>query len=142
LLRDEGRGTTRPATAAKVAPSAVELPLGGAPVVSLQQPSAPLPDAPSSTQTTQADGSPGGQAAGTPSLHFVFEEDSWVEVRDRQGRPILSKLAGRGSEETVTGEGPFSVVIGNAKAVRLTYNGKPIDLAPHTRVKVARLTLE
>jgi cytoskeleton protein RodZ len=36
---------------------------------------------------------------------------------------------------------PFAVVVGNAQGVRLTYDGKPVDLAPHTRIDVARLVL-
>ncbi len=35
----------------------------------------------------------------------------------------------------------LSVVIGNAADVRLTYNDREVDLEPHTRVSVARLTL-
>jgi len=42
----------------------------------------------------------------------------------------------------VRGTPPFSLVIGNASHVRLTYNGKPVDLAPHIKVDVARLTIE
>jgi hypothetical protein len=33
-------------------------------------------------------------------------------------------------------------VIGNAHGVTLSYRGKPVDLGPHTKVDVARLTLE
>jgi cytoskeleton protein RodZ len=32
-------------------------------------------------------------------------------------------------------------VIGNASHVKVTFNDRPIDLQPHTRVEVARLTL-
>jgi len=32
--------------------------------------------------------------------------------------------------------------VGNASGVELSYRGKPVDLAPHTRSDVARLTLE
>ena len=32
-------------------------------------------------------------------------------------------------------------MIGNASNVRITYDDKPIDLAPHTRQDVARFTL-
>jgi hypothetical protein len=34
------------------------------------------------------------------------------------------------------------VVIGNAVNVRLKYNDAPVDLRPHFKVDVARLTLE
>jgi len=36
----------------------------------------------------------------------------------------------------------LSLVVGNAAGVRLLYNEQPVDLAPHTKIDVARLTLE
>jgi cytoskeleton protein RodZ len=42
----------------------------------------------------------------------------------------------------VAGKPPYSLVIGTAPVVRLTYNGREVDLAPHTRVAVARFTLQ
>lgn len=75
-------------------------------------------------------------------LRFAFVSASWVEVRDRNERVLFSQLNPAGSEQQVSGRPPLSVVIGNARDVRLTYNGNPVDLAPHTRVEVARFTLE
>ena len=46
-----------------------------------------------------------------------------------------------GSEQSFRGTPPFEVVIGNARAVTLTYQGKPIDLSRYTRQNVARLRL-
>ena len=42
----------------------------------------------------------------------------------------------------IPGQPPFDVVIGNAAQVRMTYNGRPIDLKPFIEVTVARFTLE
>ncbi|MBX3663435.1 MAG: helix-turn-helix domain-containing protein [Burkholderiales bacterium] len=81
-------------------------------------------------------------AAGMAEVHFVFDAASWVEVRDRGERILLSQLNAAGTEQRVTGRPPLSVVVGNAKDVQMTYNGKPFDLAPHTRVEVARFVLE
>lgn len=80
--------------------------------------------------------------AGMAELHFVFETDSWVEVRDRNERILYSQLNPVGTEYRMQGRRPLSLVIGNARGVRLTYNGQPFDLTPHTRVEVARFTLE
>jgi cytoskeleton protein RodZ len=75
-------------------------------------------------------------------LVFTFEGESWVEVREASGRIIFSQLNRKGTTQVVTGTAPLSLVIGNASAVRLAANEQPIDLAPHTRVEVARLTIE
>lgn len=82
------------------------------------------------------------QTTDVAELHFVFETNSWVEVRDRNDRILFSQLNPVGAEHRMQGRRPLSLVIGNARGVRLTYNGEPFDLAPHTRVEVARFTLE
>lgn len=79
---------------------------------------------------------------GEHHLKFVFEQESWVEIRDRDGHKIFSQLNPAGTEQAVSGVPPLSLVIGNAPGVRLTYNDQLVDLAPHTRIDVARLTLE
>lgn len=75
-------------------------------------------------------------------MRFVFDEESWVEVTDRYGEVIFSDLGPQGETRRISGQPPLSLVIGNAAGVKLTYKDKAIDLAPHTRVDVARLTLE
>jgi cytoskeleton protein RodZ len=70
------------------------------------------------------------------------EADAWIEIRDASGRTLVATLAPAGSERAVQGRAPFDLVIGNAASVRVTYEGKPVDLRPHTRVSVARLTLK
>lgn len=81
------------------------------------------------------------KAAGLAELHFVFETESWVEVRDRNDRILFSQLNPVGAEQHLQARPPLSLVVGNARGVRLTYNGQVINLAPHTRVEVARLNL-
>jgi cytoskeleton protein RodZ len=79
---------------------------------------------------------------GNAVLKLSFTQAGWAGVRDRDGKEIFSKTASAGSEETVSGTPPFSLVLGNASGVRITYKDKPVDLAPHTKANVARLTLE
>jgi cytoskeleton protein RodZ len=82
--------------------------------------------------------------AAQPGVHRLvlrMEQEAWVEVRDRDGRNLVSSLNPAGSERAVRGQPPFELVIGNAPHVTLTYNGKPVDLAPHIKGEVARLTL-
>ena len=69
------------------------------------------------------------------------EGEAWIEIRDSADRMLVSSLNPAGSERVVRGKPPYSLVIGNAHNVRVTYDDKPIDLAPHTRQDVARLTV-
>lgn len=80
--------------------------------------------------------------AGGQRLQFAFDGDAWVEVKDKNGKVIFYQLNLKGSQQSVRGTPPLSLVIGNASHVRLNYNDKPVDLAPYIKVDVARLTIE
>jgi cytoskeleton protein RodZ len=80
--------------------------------------------------------------AGRHRIGLKFERESWVEIRNRDGKILTSQLNPAGSERTVEGLPPFEVVIGNAQHVRLSYDDQPVDLAPHVKVEVARFTLK
>lgn len=82
------------------------------------------------------------ESADAAAIRFVFDKESWVEVRDRDNKPVFSQRSVAGSEQLVSGKGPFSLVIGYAPGVRLFWHGQAIDLVPHTRGDVARLILE
>lgn len=101
---------------------------------------------PAMPAATPAEGRAAENAPLRPSavaeMHFTFTTESWVEVRDRSNRILLSQLNPAGTEQRLQGRAPLTLVVGNAHGVRLTYKGAPVDLAPHTRVEVARLTLE
>jgi cytoskeleton protein RodZ len=94
----------------------------------------------------QPEAAPAAQAEPAPApahrIELVFERQSWVEIRDADGRVLLSRLNAPGSRQEVAGEAPFSLVIGNAGGVRLRYNESEVDLKPFTRTDVARLTLK
>jgi len=74
-------------------------------------------------------------------VRFVFEEESWVEVRDRNDTVIFYQLNASGTVRRVAGLPPLTVVVGNAPGVKMTYAGQPVDLTRHTKIDVARLTL-
>lgn len=80
--------------------------------------------------------------AGKDVLHFMFVRESWVEVKDARGKTIFTQINPGGTEQRVYGKPPFSLIVGNAAGVRLVYNDRPVDLTPHTKVEVARLTLQ
>lgn len=87
---------------------------------------------------------PQPSAAATGALRLVFDEESWTEIRDRDGKLISSQINPRGSELRLDGRAPLSLVIGHASSAHLYYKGKPVDLKSHTNATsdVARLTLE
>ena len=129
-------------------------PASADPAVSLPLPSqSTMPDAAQSSlpPTTPPVATQNGLVASAPTasatsardgIRLAFIKDAWVEIEDGRGRKIFSQMNAAGTEKIIQGTPPFSVAIGNAAQVRITYNGKPVDLAPHTKVDVARFTLE
>jgi cytoskeleton protein RodZ len=83
-------------------------------------------------------------AAKTGTLRLVFDQESWTEIRDRDGKLISSQINPPGSELRLDGRAPLSLVVGHAASAHLYYKGKPVDLKPYTNAtsEVARLTLE
>ncbi len=75
-------------------------------------------------------------------IRFRFKGSSWVEIRDKKGKVLLSRLNPAGSEAEVAGQPPFNVIVGNAPEVQVLYNDRAFDLEPHTKVAVARFTVE
>ncbi len=92
-------------------------------------------------QVQQPSGGGGGGVVGEARIRLEFDRESWVEIRDRDGKALMSQLNPAGSRRVVLGRPPLSLVIGNGAAVRLIYNDKPVDLKPYIEIEVARLTL-
>ena len=82
------------------------------------------------------------RGAGMRTLQLRFRAESWVEVRDAQGTVLFSRLNAGGSQAEVVGRPPLSVVVGNAPEVDVKYEGRDFPLEPHTKVAVARFTVE
>lgn len=129
-LPPEIDATVRPAErAATPSPLAVSVltpaPAAGTPAV--------LP-APASPQSIVA-------PAATDRLLLVLSAESWVSVRDADGRELAASNFAAGRTLALDGRAPFAVNVGNAPAVMLSINGRAVDLTPHTRGAVATLTV-
>lgn len=75
-------------------------------------------------------------------LRFNFQEQSWVTVRDANDKVLISQLNDGGSNLEVKGQAPFKLIVGNAKAVSVSSNGKSVDLTSSIRGEVARITVQ
>jgi cytoskeleton protein RodZ len=67
---------------------------------------------------------------------------SWVEVRDPNGKVLLSRTLKAGDTADVAGPLPLKVTIGNASVTQLSLRGRAIDLGPAIRDNVARVELQ
>jgi len=150
----------QPGTAAGVqgAPASAAAPAPIAPVSAPQVSAAVIAGAAASTAAAAT----GGSTAGAPAVGavpivdpaastvrrvgnemvFTVTSASWIEVRDASGSVVLSTTLEPGASPRLEVNPPARVVIGNAGGVSLSWQGAAVDLAPHQRGNVARLTLE
>jgi cytoskeleton protein RodZ len=70
-----------------------------------------------------------GPTAGRAQLALKFSAPSWVEISDADGRRLLHGLIESGSARTLIGASPLRVILGNAPAVALQVNERPVALA-------------
>lgn len=109
------------------------------------QPQAAAPQAtPPATQaaTPASAALPAATPSGNGLLKFAFQEQSWVTVRDASDQVLVSQLNEGGSSLEVRGTPPFKLIVGNAKSVKVTNNGKAVDLNTNIRGEVARITVQ
>lgn len=132
-------------TAAKV-DEAPAVPAGATTPAAATTPTTPTTAAPATTAVPPPASAPAAEATRAPApgeglIRLTFRAAAWVEITDSRGKILLSRTHPGGSSTEIVGKPPFNFVIGNAPEVRLTYNGREVDLAPHTRVAVARFSL-
>jgi len=90
--------------------------------------------APATAATSPTVAEPVRAAAGAAvRLGLRFSAESWVEVYDAAGNPLLYQLFDAGQAREVTAPPPLRVFIGQAPAVAVTVDGKRLDLAPFTK---------
>ena len=128
--------------------------LGGATPVSGPSPAAATaPESGASTgsdtnagsNSAAVDGSgtvPAPAAGASTGLVLRFDERSWVEVRQPDGRVLLSRFGEAGTMEMVNSPPPLELVIGRAEAVQVEFQGQPVNLRPYINSKgAARVVL-
>ncbi len=104
--------------------------------------SAPIP----ASEPAPAPAAEASQPAASPSaavgvLLLRTSAESWVEVIDGRGAPLISRMLQPGETVGLDGASPLRVRIGNASATQVSFKGRPIELVP-TRDNVAKLELK
>jgi len=105
-------------------------------------PASPAPVAATVPAAPEAPPAPSVSAPGNALVNLRASEASWIEVRDGEGKRVLSRLLHRDESLDLSAQPPLSLRVGNAKGVSLSYKGQPMDLVPYTRNNVARFELK
>ncbi|WP_158904153.1 helix-turn-helix domain-containing protein [Burkholderia sp. L27(2015)] len=131
-----------------VAPSAVVTAPAAAPATAAAP--APVPTAalaPSAAALAPASApasAPAGADGANATLTFTLMQDSWISVRQKDGREVFSGLAHAGDSPSIQGVRPLKVIVGNERGVAsMQVDGQAVDAKQYLNVKgnVARFTL-
>ncbi|HCG7769950.1 cytoskeleton protein RodZ [Vibrio parahaemolyticus] len=78
---------------------------------------------------------------GMTLLTMKFKADCWIQVKDTNGKTLVSGTQKPGQDVELTGKAPFKVILGAPEGVTMTFASEPVDLSGYTLGKVARFTL-
>lgn len=78
---------------------------------------------------------------GMSLLTMTFKADCWIQVKDTNGKTLVSGTHKPGQAVELTGRAPFKVILGAPEGVTMTFASEPVDLSGYTSGKVARFTL-
>ena len=123
---------TAPATAAAPAATAAPTQLTTAPTSS------------SSAAALASASAPAGADGANATLTFTLLQDSWISVRQKDGREVFSGLAHAGDSPSIQGVRPLKVIVGNERGVAsMQIDGQAVDAQQYLNAKgnVARFTL-
>lgn len=62
-------------------------------------------------------------------LMFTFSNDCWIKITDATGNDIAYGVKKQGRVMPVSGQPPFSVILGAPASVKVKYAGAPVDIS-------------
>lgn len=70
-------------------------------------------------------------------LRLTYNSDSWTEIVDATGARLIYRLVAKGNDISVDGVPPFIILLGNAPAVTVLFNGKEFNHKRYHRDNIA-----
>lgn len=68
-------------------------------------------------------------------LVLSFSESSFVRIEDNRGKTLAIGLVRAGERQVLDGVPPYTVFLGNAKNVKVFFNGQPVDFSAHVNAQ-------
>ena len=75
------------------------------------------------------------------TMTLRFTADCWVDIRDANGKRMLTGIKSAGDSVELSGQTPFKLVLGAPSVVDLTFEGESVDLSRYAPKQVARFSL-
>jgi cytoskeleton protein RodZ len=101
------------------------------------------------TENASVDGSSSSDKAQVESqqvssggqLLLTFDDDCWVRIEDASGKVLALGIKSGGTNLQLSGQAPYSLTLGKASAVQLSYDGQAVDLSQYPDTRAAKLTI-
>ncbi|MEZ8100210.1 cytoskeleton protein RodZ [Vibrio bivalvicida] len=137
--------TTMPTTENVAVPDAIETEIVVEPQQAPESKPEPLPQSTSedkAEQTSVVDEPKTEQpTAAANLLSMSFDDDCWIQVKDATGKTLSTGVKKAGQSLNLSGDLPYSVILGAPENVSMTLASEPVDLSGYTSGKVARFNL-
>lgn len=80
-------------------------------------------------------------AAAEARLVITATKDSWIELSEASGRVVWARVLPAGQTLKPEAAPPLRLVVGNARATQVTFDGRSLDLEASARGNVARIDI-
>ncbi len=76
------------------------------------------------------------------ALQLSFKQDSWLQIRQTDGKPVISQLFRAGSKYNQEVKSSLDIIIGNAPGVEVKLRGQPVELKAQAGSNVVNLSVK
>ena len=128
--RDDAQKLTPPNQVQVTTPPAQSAVAPAAPAADTANTAPAATTAPEQTATPAISDASATTAATGDALNLKFRGPVWVEIKDAQGKILLTGLQQPDTEQNVQGEAPLRVKLGDGTKVDMSWKGQPYDLTP------------
>ena len=128
--RDDAQKLTPPNQVQVTTPPAQSAVAPAAPAADTANTAPAATTAPEQTATPAISDAAATTAATGDALNLKFRGPVWVEIKDAQGKILLTGLQQPDTEQNVQGEAPLRVKLGDGTKVDMSWKGQPYDLTP------------
>ena len=97
--------------------------------------------APAAPQASASAAEPAATSDGD-LLVFTANAETWLTVRDAQGKQLINRTLTSGETVKLTGEVPLSATVGRKDAVTVKVRGEPFDIKALSKTTVARFQVK
>jgi len=109
------------------------------PVVELESPISASLEEPTVNVVKEREESPADNP--NQALLLMFTGDCWIQIKDSDGKTLLTGVKKAGQTVTLQGLAPLSVKLGAPEQVTMSYAGEPVDLSTFRKGRLAKFKL-